>query len=200
MPQTENCINWADGFILVYSITDRSSFNYIKLVKQYITDMRQGSSSASSSHSVGSVGSGWGSNNGNSSPNSNSGNITASTAATATVASATSASSTSMTPSLATNVPVVLVANKGDMVHLRQVASEEGEILAKDFDCYFAEVAAADQVNEIADAFHELCREVNNLRRKNKTSLLDRVLGKDKAGGGLRAYSKRGLSDSVLSN
>ena len=75
MPQTENCINWADGFILVYSITDRSSFNYIKLVKQYITDMRQGSSSASSSHSVGSVGSGWGSNNGNSSPNSNSGNI-----------------------------------------------------------------------------------------------------------------------------
>lgn len=86
------------------------------------------------------------------------------------------------------------------MVHLRQVASEEGEILAKDFDCYFAEVAAADQVNEIADAFHELCREVNNSRRKNKTSLLDRVLGKDKAGGGLRAYSKRGLSDSVLSN
>ena len=86
------------------------------------------------------------------------------------------------------------------MVHLRQVAFEEGEILAKDFDCYFAEVAAADQVNEIADAFHELCREVSNNRRKNKTSLLDRVLGKDKPGGGLRAYSKRGLSDSVLSN
>ena len=72
-----------------------------------------------------------------------------------------------------------------------------GEILSKDFDCYFSEVAAADQVGEIADAFHELCREVTVSRRKNKTSLLDRVLG-NKTGGGLRAYS-RGKSDSVLS-
>ena len=44
---------------------------------------------------------------------------------------------------------MVLLGNKGDMVHLRQVASEEGDILAKDFDCNFREVAAADQVNEV---------------------------------------------------
>ena len=89
---------------------------------------------------------------------------------------------------------MVLLGNKGDMVHLRQVSSEEGDILAKDFDCNFREVAAADQVNEvqinhkndfvmlkkfshIAEAFHDLCRDVHVARRKNKTSLLDRVLG-----------------------
>ena len=44
---------------------------------------------------------------------------------------------------------MVLLGNKGDMVHLRQVSSEEGDILAKDFDCNFREVAAADQVNEV---------------------------------------------------
>ena len=70
-----------------------------------------------------------------------------------------------------------------------------GEILSKDFDCFFSEVAAADQVAEVAEAFHELCREVSISRRKNKTSLLNRVLGNKS---GLRAYS-RGKSDSVLS-
>ena len=68
-------------------------------------------------------------------------------------------------------VPLVLLGNKGDMVHLRQVSSEEGEnftkwsecwiqiipfagdILAKDFDCNFREVAAADQVNEVSQKF-----------------------------------------------
>ncbi len=29
----------------------------------------------------------------------------------------------------------------------------------------------------MAEAFYEVCREVNTARRKNKTSLLDRVLG-----------------------
>ena len=72
-----------------------------------------------------------------------------------------------------------------------------GDILSKDFDCYFSELAAADHVAEVADAFHELVRDVSVSRRKNKTSLLDRVLG-NKSGGGLRAYS-RGKSDSVLS-
>lgn len=69
-----------------------------------------------------------------------------------------------------------------------------GEILAKDFECYFAEVAAAEQVTQVAEVFNELCREVTNVRRKNKQSLLDRVLGNK---GGLRTYS-RGKSDSAL--
>eukprot|EP00094_Tigriopus_californicus_P009460 TCALIF_09123-PA protein Name:"Similar to RERG Ras-related and estrogen-regulated growth inhibitor (Bos taurus)" AED:0.06 eAED:0.06 QI:472/0.75/0.6/1/0.5/0.6/5/0/245 len=139
MPLSDTII-WADGFILVYSITDRGSFNYIKLVKQYIIDVRQ-------QHY----------------------------------------DKTGTTNSSGTFAPMVLLGNKGDMVHLRQVATEEGEILSKDFDCYFSEVAAADQVSEVAEAFLELCREVHISRRKNKTSLLNRVLGNKS---GLRSYSR----------
>jgi len=137
LPPAET-MTWADGFVLVYSITDRSSFNYVKQVWQHVQDLR-------GTHGK--------------------------------------------------EVPMVLLGNKGDMVHLRQVSSEEGEILAKDFDCNFGEVAAADQVVEVAEAFHELCRDVHLARRKNKTSLLDRVLGTK---GGIRAYH-RGKSDSSLS-
>lgn len=43
-------------------------------------------------------------------------------------------------------MPLALVGNKADMVHLRQVSAEEGEILAKDFECWFSEVTAAEQV------------------------------------------------------
>eukprot|EP00092_Neocalanus_flemingeri_P012701 GFUD01013687.1.p1 GENE.GFUD01013687.1~~GFUD01013687.1.p1 ORF type:complete len:224 (+),score=49.17 GFUD01013687.1:558-1229(+) len=134
---TSETLTWADGFVLVYSITDRASFNYVKQVWQHIQDVRA---------------------------------------------------------TTGKEVPMALLGNKGDMVHLRQVSSEEGEILAKDFDCNFGEVAAADQVDEVAEAFHELCRDVHLARRKNKTSLLDRVLGSK---GGIRAYH-RGKSDSSL--
>ncbi|CAK1588493.1 unnamed protein product [Parnassius mnemosyne] len=121
---------WADGLFLVYSITDRESFNYVRRAKQ----------------------------------------------------------------SLQPDVPLTLVGNKADMVHLRQVSPEEGEILAKDFECSFAEVAAAEQVNQVGEVFHELCREVLALRRRAKHSLLDRMLGSKTA---YRVYS-RGKSDSAL--
>ncbi|XP_023710974.1 ras-related and estrogen-regulated growth inhibitor isoform X2 [Cryptotermes secundus] len=130
LPSCET-LHWADGFLLVYAITDRRSFNFVRRVKQM----------------------------------------------------------------LGCDTPLALVGNKGDMVHLRQVSTEEGEILAKDYECWFSEVAAAEQVTQVAEAFHELCREVMSVRRKNKQSLLDRMLGTKSAG--LRAYS-RGKSDSAL--
>lgn len=134
---TADIMSWADGLVLVYSITDRASFTYLKQVWKHIQDLKGPSGK---------------------------------------------------------EIPMVILGNKGDMVHLRQVSSEEGDILAKDFDCSFSEVAAADQVAEVAEAFFEVCRGVNSARRKNKTSLLDRVLGNK---GGIRAYS-RGKSDSSL--
>lgn len=118
---------WADGILLVYSITDRHSFNYIRKTKVNIQS----------------------------------------------------------------DIPVSLVGNKVDMVHLRQVSTEEGDILAKDFECKFCEVSAAEHVAQVADAFHDLSREVLLARRKSKQSLLDRMLS------GTRAYS-RGKSDSAL--
>ncbi|XP_063228040.1 ras-related and estrogen-regulated growth inhibitor [Bacillus rossius redtenbacheri] len=128
---SSDTLGWADGLLLVYAITDRRTFNYVRRVKQ----------------------------------------------------------------ALAADVPLALVGNKGDMVHLRQVSTEEGEILAKDYECWFNEVAAAEQVAQVAEAFHELCREVLGARRRNKQSLLDRMLGSK--GAAARAYS-RGKSDSAL--
>lgn len=127
LPNTAEIVQWADGLLLVYSITDRYSFNYIRKAKA----------------------------------------------------------------DLHSDTPVALVANKVDMVHLRQVSTEEGDILAKDFDCKFCEVSAAEHVGQVADAFQDLCREVLASRRKSKQSLLDRMLGVT------RAYS-RGKSDSAL--
>jgi len=79
-----------------------------------------------------------------------------------------------------------------------------GEQLAKELECYFAEVAAAEQVSSIADAFTELGREVHVARRRSKPppttthSLLDRMLGNRSSSSiGIRAYA-RGKSDSAL--
>ena len=77
-----------------------------------------------------------------------------------------------------------------------------GERLAKEMECYFAEVAAAEQASSIADAFTELGREVHAARRRSKPpmghSLFDRMLGsRSGASIGIRAYA-RGKSDSAL--
>lgn len=86
MPSMET-LQWADGLLLVYSITDRTSFNFVRKAKEALA-----------------------------------------------VADPEAA------------MPLAMVGNKADMVHLRQVSAEEGEILAKDFECWFSEISAAEQV------------------------------------------------------
>jgi len=85
-------LQWADGLLLVYSITDRNSFNFVRKAKEALA-----------------------------------------------VADPEAA------------MPLALVGNKADMVHLRQVSAEEGEILAKDFECWFSEITAAEQVIVISN-------------------------------------------------
>lgn len=92
------------------------------------------------------------------------------------------------------DTPLVLVANKGDMVHLRQVSTEEGGILARECECGFFEVAAAEQDGLVPLAFQDLCRAVLASRRKSKHSLLERMLG---AKSNTRLYA-RGKSDGAL--
>lgn len=87
---SQDTLNWADGLLLVYSIIDRKSFEYIRKVTHFLTD---------------------------------------------------------------SDTPLVLVANKSDMIHLRQVSTEEGSTLAQKFDSGFSEVAAAEQVGSVAAAF-----------------------------------------------
>ncbi|XP_076272698.1 ras-related and estrogen-regulated growth inhibitor-like protein [Rhynchophorus ferrugineus] len=93
------------------------------------------------------------------------------------------------------DIPVYVVANKNDMVHLREVSVEEGAILARNLECGFSEVAAAEQVAPVAVVFQELCRAVLAARRKSKHSLLERMLGSKSSN--LRLYV-RGKSDSAL--
>ncbi|GAA5975597.1 hypothetical protein JCM10908_005212 [Rhodotorula pacifica] len=60
--------------------------------------------------------------------------------------------------------PVVVVANKADLEHERQVGTHEGQALAKHFGCRFIETSAKQRLN-VDDAFHDLVREI---RRYNK--------------------------------
>ena len=68
--------SWADGLVLVFAITDRNSFNYVRHVKQELDSF---------------------------------------------------------------NSPGCLVANKADMVHLRQVSTEEGKCGIQSFPSRFCE-------------------------------------------------------------
>lgn len=78
-------IQWADGFLLVYSILDKASFDYIQRFRRHVLEIRNiGSSSVSKADQQ------------------------------------TGASSST--------IPCVLVANKADMVHLRQVPTHEGNL------------------------------------------------------------------------
>ncbi|GBL80558.1 Ras-related and estrogen-regulated growth inhibitor [Araneus ventricosus] len=120
----EEILQWADGFLLVYSIIDKDSFTYLREVRQLIQNSRPASPGGTQGQSP---------------------------------------------------CPIVVVANKADLIHLRQVSSEDGEKLAKDNDAAFLEVAASEHVAQVAEAFHELCREVHSFRRRSKQSLLDRI-------------------------
>ncbi|KAG8223684.1 hypothetical protein J437_LFUL004049, partial [Ladona fulva] len=106
--------SWADGILLVYSITDRASFDHARRCRQRVWEKCLAA------------------------------------------------------PEPRPAPPIVLVGNKSDMIHLRQVSTEEGEILAKDWDCWFREVAAAEQVTQVAEAFHEVVREVWAARRQQQ--------------------------------
>ncbi|XP_045113854.1 ras-related and estrogen-regulated growth inhibitor-like isoform X1 [Portunus trituberculatus] len=162
---SQETINWADGFLLVYSITDRQSFNWVKRVRLHICERKAGGRG--------------------------SGLSSAATLTPTPPLPPSGGMGGDISPTL--GPPMVLLANKADMVHLRQVSTEEGEILAKDLECFFCEVAASEHVMQVANAFHEVFKEVQNMRKRNKTSLLDRVLGSKAT----RIYV-RGKSDSAL--
>ena len=101
MPTSET-ISWADGFLLVYSITDRQSFNWVKQCRLHICEKRNSMMGLSSRDRGGGI-----------SPPLTSSNTQISLGGE--VASTSGA-------------PMVLVGNKADMVHLRQVSAEEGNL------------------------------------------------------------------------
>ncbi|XP_062860811.1 ras-related and estrogen-regulated growth inhibitor [Trichomycterus rosablanca] len=128
--QKEGHMRWGDGFVLVYDITDRGSFEDMAPLRGLLDEVRK-----------------------------------------------------------PRHVPLVLVGNKADLEHARQVPTEEGERLAADMACAFYECSAcigtAGSVGTVAEAFHELCREVRRrravqgkTRRRSSTTHVKQAINK----------------------
>lgn len=60
--------------------------------------------------------------------------------------------------------PMVLVANKMDLESKREVTTEEGQALAREFDCPFFETSAALR-HFVDDVFHTLIRQIRKRER-----------------------------------
>ncbi|KAM4690600.1 LOW QUALITY PROTEIN: ras-related and estrogen-regulated growth inhibitor-like protein [Rhinophrynus dorsalis] len=63
--------------------------------------------------------------------------------------------------------PVIIVGNKRDLQHRREVSSEEGRLLALSSDCGFFEISAAETYHGSLVVFHQLLETV----RENRSSI-----------------------------
>nr|XP_033802203.1 ras-like protein family member 11A-like [Geotrypetes seraphini] len=102
--QINRSIYWADGFVLVYSITDYESYRMVRPLCQHIRKIH---------------------------PNA--------------------------------NIPLLLIANKGDLLRARQVSSDEGLQLASELTGTYSEVSAREHFEGVYDAFYQLCQEVSRV-------------------------------------
>ncbi|XP_019751977.1 ras-like protein family member 11B [Hippocampus comes] len=101
LPDHVSCsLHWADAVVLVYSVTDRRSFELVPQLHQTVSRC---------------------------------------------------ATSGGRAP------PVVLLANKADLLHLRCVDQEQGPLLAATLGCTFYEVSASEDYSQVHGAFHRLC-------------------------------------------
>lgn len=91
-------MRWVEGFVLVYDITDRGSFEEMLPLKNILDEIKKPK-----------------------------------------------------------NVTLILVGNKADLDHSRQVSTEEGEKLATELACAFYECSACTGEGNITEIFHELC-------------------------------------------
>ncbi|XP_020353176.1 ras-like protein family member 11B [Oncorhynchus kisutch] len=99
LPDHVSCsIQWADAVVLVYSVTDRHSFDLIGQLHQLVA--RAGGANVP---------------------------------------------------------PVILLANKADLLHMRRVDAEQGPLLAAALGCSFYEVSASEDYSQVHGAFHRLC-------------------------------------------
>ncbi|CDI98235.1 Ras protein Rap 1b [Echinococcus multilocularis] len=58
------------------------------------------------------------------------------------------------------NVPIVLVGNKCDLEDARAVGKEEGQKLARQWNCSFMETSAKSKIN-VSEVFYDLVRQIN---------------------------------------
>uniref|UniRef100_A0A8C5SC88 small monomeric GTPase n=1 Tax=Laticauda laticaudata TaxID=8630 RepID=A0A8C5SC88_LATLA len=76
-------------------------------------------------------------------------------------------------------VPVVIVANKADLLHIKEVEPQHGLQLASMLGCNFYEVSVSENYKEVFCAFQSLCKEVSKQQptgtlEKRRSSLISR--------------------------
>ncbi|XP_026972430.1 ras-like protein family member 11A isoform X2 [Sagmatias obliquidens] len=98
------CVQWAEGFLLVYSITDYDSYLSIRPLYQHIRKVHPDS-----------------------------------------------------------KAPVIIVGNKGDLLHARQVQTRDGIQLANELGSLFLEISTSENYEDVCDVFQHLCKEVSKL-------------------------------------
>uniref|UniRef100_A0A8C8VPV6 small monomeric GTPase n=1 Tax=Pelusios castaneus TaxID=367368 RepID=A0A8C8VPV6_9SAUR len=115
------CVKWADGFLLVYSITDYSSYQSIRPLFQHIRKVYPDSKR-----------------------------------------------------------PILIVGNKADLLHARQVQTNEGLQLANELGSVFLEISTSENYHGVCDVFQYLCKEVSKLNHhsssgdKRRSSIIPR--------------------------
>ncbi|XP_043944378.1 ras-related and estrogen-regulated growth inhibitor [Protopterus annectens] len=126
MLQREGHVRWGEGFVIVYDITNRASFEEVVPLKNFLDEVKKQK-----------------------------------------------------------NVTFILLGNKADLDHSRQVSTEEGEKLAMDLACAFYECSACTGDGNISEAFYELCREVRRrkmiqgkTRRRSSTTHVKQAINK----------------------
>ncbi|XP_071955180.1 ras-related and estrogen-regulated growth inhibitor-like [Antedon mediterranea] len=114
----EGQIRWGEGFLVMYSVTDRQSFDQVLRIKSFLDEVKK-----------------------------------------------------------ARNVSIVILGNKADLEHEREVSYEEGEKLSEELACAFYETSICLGDRNVYEAFHELVREVrrrkmvdSKQRRRSSTS------------------------------
>ncbi|XP_043917356.1 ras-like protein family member 11B [Protopterus annectens] len=78
-----------------------------------------------------------------------------------------------------TRIPIIIVANKADLLHIKQVEPQQGLQLASMLGCTFYEVSVSENYNDVYNAFHVLCKEIHKQQtvgttEKRRTSLIPR--------------------------
>ncbi|NXJ83640.1 RSLBA protein, partial [Trogon melanurus] len=104
------CVKWAEGFLLVYSVTDYSSYQSVQPLYQHIRKVHPDA-----------------------------------------------------------RTPVIIVGNKADLLHARQVQAKEGLELANELGSLFLEVSTSDDSQGVCDVFQYLCKEINKLQHAGST-------------------------------
>lgn len=95
--------------------------------------------------------------------------------------------------------PMVLIANKCDLESERQVSSQEGRDLAKQYGCHFVETSAKLRIH-VDDAFYEVVRDIRRYNKEQELKGNRHKSGYNGGGGGAihhgGGFDRFGVDDS----